>query len=505
VSLLGVDVGTTGCKAVAFDLTGRQLALAYRDYPLVLPQPGWAELDTRNLWHRIEEVIREVNGRVGGDLVEAISVSCQGEATVPIDSSGQPLYNFTVSFDHRTVEQAEWWQGAVGAEKIFSITGMPLHAMYTLNKIMWLRDHRPEILAKTVKFLCVEDYVNFRLTGEFAIDWSLAARTMAFDIINKCWSNQMLDKAGISAELLPTTYPAGTAIGTVNERIAKELGFKTGVVVATGGHDQPCGALGAGVVSPGVAMHAMGTSDCICPAFEKPILSEHMLRNNYCCYSHVYPEQYVTIAFSLSGGLLLRWYRDVFCDKERQIAEREGKDPYEVIVERAGDNIRSLFFLPHFVGSGTPYLDSYSRGALVGLTVDTTKEDISRAVLDSTSYEAKLDIELLAEADCKINELRAIGGGAKSDRWLQIKADCFGLPVLSMKVSEAASLGAAMLGGIAAGRFNNTHDAVAAMVAVDRTFDPDRSRNKQYEEKYQQYKEIYPSLKKFNHLITRNK
>lgn len=504
MSLLGVDVGTTGCKAVAFDLAGNAVAMAYREYPLVHPAPGWAELETDNLWRKIGQAIREVNSQLDDDPVEAVSVSCQGEAMVPIDSAGTVLCNFTVTFDHRTIDQARGWEQSVGAKKVFAATGMPLHAMYTLNKIMWLRDNRPEIFDRAVKFLCVEDFVIFRLTGEFATDYSLAGRTMAFDVVNKCWSKDMLEKAGISAELLPRAHPSGTAIGKITDGMATDLGFKKGVVVATGGHDQPCGALGAGVVKPGLAMNATGTSDCICPAFEKPILTDRMLEGNYCCYSHVNPDQYVTIAFNLTGGLLLRWFRDVFCENELQVATRQGKDPYDSIIAAASDEIRSLFFLPHFVGSGTPYLDSHSRGALVGLTVDTTKQDISRAVLDSVAYESKIDIELLREADCPIDELRAIGGGAKSERWLQIRADCFGLPILSMKVSEAASLGAAMLAGIAAGRFENAYQAVEAMVTLEKTFEPDPGKAEQYEAKFQQYKEIYPSLKKFNHLISDN-
>jgi len=504
MSLMGIDVGTTGCKAAAFDLDGNMLALAYRDYPLVHPKPGWSELDAGNLWGNVEQVIRQVNSEVGHDPVEAVSVSCQGEAVVPISPRGEVLHDFIITFDHRTIPQAQWWEKSLGAQKIFSITGMPLHAMYTINKIMWLKDNRPDVFTKTAKFLCVEDFVNFRLTGEFATDWSLAGRTMAFDVVDKRWSPDMLGRAGVNVDLLPAAHPSGTVVGTVSDHRAEQLGFRKGVIVAAGGHDQPCGALGAGVVKAGMAMNATGTSDVICAVFDKPILTDAMLEGNYCCYSHVNPEQYVTIAFNLTGGLLFRWYRDVFCDKEKQIGQTEGKDPYEVIITRASETIRSLFFLPHFVGSGTPYLDSLSRGALVGLTIDTTKEDISRAVLDSTNYETKLDIEMLAQARCVITELRAIGGGAKSERWLKMKADCFGLPISSMKVSEAAALGAAMLAGIARGRFKDAHQATQAMVRVERTFEPDPRNTRQYEDKFQQYKQLYPTLKRFNHLIAAN-
>ena len=499
MSLLGLDIGTTGCKAVAFDLRGNILALAYREYPLVHPQPGWAELDALGIWQNVSEVVQAVNQQLDADPVAALSVSCQGEAVTAIDAKGQPLCNFSVSFDHRTVTQAQWWQENLGAERLFQITGMPLHAMYSINKMMWYRANCPEVFAKAVKFLCVEDFINFKLTSQYATDWSLAARTMAFDVVNKCWSDELLQAAGLDAGLLPEAYASSTAIGQVSPDMAKQLGFKGKVTVAAGGHDQPCGALGAGIIRPGIAMNAIGTSDVICPAFAKPILTKKMLAGNFSCYPHVLADQYVSIAFNLTGGLLLRWYRDTLCEGERARAAQSGKDPYEIIIKEASDEIRSLFFLPHFVGAGTPRLDSNSRGALLGLTVDTTKQHISKAVLDSLNYEMKLNIDMMNDAGLGIEQLRAIGGGAKSARWLQMRADTYGLPVLSMKTSEAASLGAAILGGISIGAFKGAAQAVESMVHVECTYEPDEKQSRSYQAKYELYKQMYPALKRFNH------
>ena len=399
MNLMGLDIGTTGCKAAVFDLEGRMITCAYREYSLLHPEPGWSELDTNDLWTKVKEVIREANSRLSSDAVRTLSVSCQGEAVTPIDRDGQPLYNFSVSFDHRTVSQANWWRQNMGLEKIFKITGMPLHAMYSINKIMWFKQCRLDIYEKAVKFLCVEDYINFRLTGEYVTDWSLAARTMAFDIIGKKWSPQMLAKSGIEEELLPTPHQSGIPIGKISDRLARQLGFKENVLVATGGHDQACGALGSGIIKSGIAMNATGTSDVICPVFDTPILSRSMLEGNYSCYPHVNPEQYISIAFNLTGGLLLRWYKDVLCDKEKMIAENNNRDVYQIIIDGATDDIRSIYFLPHFVGAGTPYLDSHSRGALLGLTINTTKGDISRAVLNSINYEAFCLAEIQASDD----------------------------------------------------------------------------------------------------------
>ena len=502
MSLLGIDIGTTGCKAIAFDLEGRMIAQAYREYALIHPQPGWSELDINELWQNVSEAIQDVNTQVQADPVKTLSISCQGEAVTAMDSRGQPLCNFSVSFDHRTIPQAKWWQENLGAERLFKITGMPLHAMHSINKIMWYKENHPELYTKTVRFLCVEDFINYKLTGVYATDWSLAARTMTFDIINKCWSDEILQAAGVDKSLLPPAYLSATAIGRVSNKIAGELGFLKTVIVATGGHDQPCGALGAGITEPGIAMNAIGTSDVICPAFAEPILSDKMLTGNYSCYPHVTADRYVSIAFNLTGGLLLRWYRDNFCQQEMLDAAETERNVYDIIIKEASSQIKSIFFLPHFVGAGTPYLDSCSRGALVGLTIDTTKQDISRAVLDSANYEMKLNIDLMNEASMGIKQLRAIGGGAKSTKWLQMKADTLALPVSSMQITEAASLGAAILAGISVGVFKNAREAVDSMVRIGQTYYPDAKQAGFYAARFQEYKMIYPALKNFNKIIS---
>lgn len=502
MSLLGVDVGTTGCRAIAFDLDGKTLVQAYREYPLLHPEPGWSELDTDGIWQSVTEVIKKANARLQTDPVRALSVSCQGEAVTGVDRNGKALWNFSVAFDHRTIPQAEWWRAQWGAGRLFKITGMPLHAMYTVNKLMWQKQHFPHLCNQAVKFLCVEDFVNFKLTGEYATDWSLAGRTMAFDVVDKCWSREILTAAGIDEAVLPRPHPSGTAVGEVLDSVAGDLGFQGKVVVAAGGHDQPCGALGAGIAEPGIAMNATGTSDVICPVFREPILSEKMLAGNYCCYAHVDPERYVSIGFNLTGGLLLRWYRDTLCDREEAEATKSKRDVYEIIIEEASAEIKSLFFLPHFTGAGTPYLDSNSRGCLVGLTIDTTKQDMSKAVLDSVDYEMKLNIDLMNEAGLGIQQLRAIGGGAKSETWLQMKADTFELPVSSMQTSEAASLGAAMLAGVGIGEFSNPGEAAGALAHIKHTYYPDDKQSRVYRDKYQQYRDLYPTLKDYNHLIS---
>jgi xylulokinase len=335
MSLLGLDIGTTGCKAVVFDYDGRILGQAYREYPLLHPRNDWAELDANRIWNLTEEVLKTAIASAKNDPVKALSISVQGEAVVPVKKDGQVLCNFVVTFDKRTQPQYEWWNQTLGKQRIFEISGMPLHPMYSVNKIMWFKENMPELFGKAWKFLCVEDFIIYRLTGETVIDYSLAARTMAFDVRKKVWSEEILGKADIDSRVLSSVVPSGYVVGKVMQPVADELGMTGDVFVVTGGHDQPCGALGAGIIGAGMAMNAIGTSDCVCPAFEKPILTSSMLEGNYSCYPHVVGDMYVTIAFNLTGGLLLRWYRDTLCQYEMEEAAKTGKDVYDIIVERA--------------------------------------------------------------------------------------------------------------------------------------------------------------------------
>jgi xylulokinase len=496
MSFLGLDVGTTGCKALVVDDGGTVIAQAYREYPLVSPRPGWNELDSTRLWRNIVEVIANAALQTRQDPIRAVSVSSQGEAVAPIDRDGNPLGNFIVTFDNRTVPQSAWWERGLGRRKIFQITGMPLHPMYSINKIMWMRENCPEIWARAWKFFCIEDFVIFKLSGVAAIDYSLAARTMCFDVRRRRWSHEILSRADVDPSLLSEPRPSGDAVDAVQKEIAEETGLPECVIVATGGHDQPCGALGAGAVRPGTVMNAIGTSDVLCPAFEGALLSSSMLANNYCCYPHVVRDMYTSITFNLTGGLLLRWYRDTLCQEEVREAERRHADPYEIIIAGACREPAEVLILPHFVGSGTPTLDSKSRGAIVGLTLHTTKGELSRAILDSNNYDLRLNMERLRGIGVPMEELRVIGGGAKSPLWLQLRADVLGMPAVVPAVPEAASLGAAILAAVSAGRFADAAGGARGWVKAARTFVPDMTRHQRYAEKYENYQKLYQSLKK---------
>jgi len=501
MALMGLDIGTTGCKAIIFDVEGGILSQAYCEYPLLHPQPEWQELDAEVVWQATCQVIQEAVSKNSGPPVKALSVSAQGEAVTPLSSRGEILDHSIVTFDPRTISLAQWWDRMLGKEKIFEITGMPLHGMYTINKIMWWRENRPQIFNKAWKFLCYEDFIFYKMGLPPTIDYSLAARTMAFNIQQKKWSSRILEMAGISEDQLAVVKPSGEIVGEIGYRQAKSLGLSPGVLAVTGGHDQPAGALGAGIIREGIAMDATGTVECIAPAFRHPVLNPKMLSGNFCCYPHVVKDMYVTLAFNFTGGSLLRWYRDTLSDEEQEEACRQKKDVYQVIIENASSNPTSIFVLPHFTTTGTPWLDIHSKGAILGLTLNNRKSEIIRALLEGITYEMKLNLQALQNAGINVEEIKAIGGGAKSSFWLQLKADMWNKKVISLNVSEAACLGVAILAGVAAGLYSSVPEAVERLVKVKNTYFPHGEINKLYEKKFEIYQKIYPTLSSLNRIL----
>ncbi len=503
MSLLGIDIGTTGCKAVIFNRYGEILSAEYREHPLIHPREGWVEIDPGLIWNNVKDLVRDASQKIKKDKIKAFSVSCQGETTVPVSRDGSALYNAIVTFDSRTESQYRFWKRRLGEKKIFKITGMPLHPMYSVNKIMWIRENLKDVYKRAYKFLCFEDYIFSKFGLTPTIDYTLAARTMAFDIKSKNWSEEILKEAKINVDMLSEVKPSAEIVGEINSKILCDIGIDGNVFGVTGGHDQACGAFGAGITEEGTAMNATGTSDVITPILNKIYTTDSMLGNNYPCYPYVVKDKYMTITFNLTGGLLLRWYRDNFCYEERAAAEREGRDAYDVITSKMHSSPANIFILPHFVGSGTPYLDSKSRGAVLGLDLETNKAKIARAILESNTYDLRLNLEKLEESGITVDKIIAIGGGAKSHEWLKIKSDILNRKILTLKNPEAASLGAAMLAGLAVGEYSSYKNAVENTVKEDKMYCPDSNHSKQYDIRYSIYKDIYSKNKNLLHRISK--
>ena len=498
MSLLGLDIGITGCKAVAFALDGATLAHAYREYSLYQPHPGWMELDAGEVWQAVCEVIGRVTAAAAHDPVTALSVATHGESVLPVDTAGRPLSRFITALDTRAAEQARWWQEQLGRERIFQITGLPLHPMYTVNKLMWLRQHQPEVYNAARRFLCMQDFVFHQLGLPPALDYSLAARTMAFDVGRLAWSEEIVELAQLDVGRLSRLLPSGSVVGEVPASAARLLGLRAGVVAVTGGHDQPAGALGCGAIAAGIAMDSTGTVECVGVAMSRLVLDNALLAGNLPVSPHTAAGMTIVFGYSTTGGALLRWYRDTFGEAELAQAHASGRDVYDLILEQASPGPSPVLILPHFVGSGTPWMDAASKGAILGLDLSTTRGQIVKAMLDSVSYEIKLSLDAMEAAGIAVEELRAFGGGARSPLWLQVKADVYGKPVRAMDVAEAPCLGVAILAGAATGAFASVDEGLSRMVRATQTYHPDPAMVERYEERYALYQQVYPALAPLN-------
>lgn len=501
MSLLGIDVGTTGCKVIAFQEDGEILAQAYGEYPLIHPQPGWSELDSNVVWENVSKGIREVAAQTKSDPIEAISVASQGEAVTPVWGNCDVLANAITTFDSRTTGICDEILQDISPIEVMQITGMPPSDIHTLAKLVWIQRNDPELYKEVWKFFGYEDFINFRLGVQPVVDYSLAARTMAFDIINKCWSERMLGLANVDVSILPDTVPSGTIIGEIGTKVSGDLNLPKGVVVVAGGHDQPCGALGAGIIRGGEVMDATGTVECIAPAFPEPVANQQMIDGNFSCYPHVVEGLYVTLGFVSSGGVVLRWFRDTLAQAELAEAEASGRDIYDILLDDIPDTPGTAMLLPHFTGSGTPHLDLGSKGAIVGLSLSTTKGELVKSILEGISYEIKQNLTMLEAAGVEINQIRAIGGGAKSEKWLQLKADMFGKKVIALDISEGVCLGTAILAGTAIGKYNSIEEAVDLLVKPQKTYYPREDISQEYDEKLKTYQQIYPALRDINNQL----
>jgi xylulokinase len=376
---------------------------------------------------------------------------------------------------------------------------MPLHTVNTLPKLLWLKQYEPDLWARAERFLLYEDFLIQKMTGQAAISRCLASRTQLYDIPDDTWSPEILQAIELDPERLAPVQPSGVAVGPMRSDLAADLGLSRAPLVVTGGHDQACGALGVGLVRPGLAMASTGTAEVVEVALDAPALNETLYRGDISVYAHTAPGLYLAMTLNHSGGLVLRWFRDTLGQEEIRQAQASGRDAYELLLQDASPEPTRLLLLPDFAGSGTPACDTASKGAILGLTFATDKTELAKAILEGLTFELRLNLDLLKDGGVRIDELRAIGGGARSELWLQLKADITGVPVVAPRITEAASWGAALLAGVAAGHFASAAQAAEEAVHLERKFEPDPKRAARYEERFALYREVYPTLKSIHH------
>ena len=507
MSLIGLDIGTTGCKAIVFTTEGEILGRSAREYGIDSPQPGWAEQNAEEVWRLAWSALRDAisqttsNSR-DADPATALAISCQGEAVIPVDAEGRALRPAILGMDTRTGPENEYLRSQFGAAALFERTGMPVHTINTLPKLLWIQRHESDICKSAAQFLLYEDFFLRRLGGEAVISPCLASRTQMMDINTGDWVDDLLSECNIERERLARMGPlSGGVVGRLQPELARDLGVEGTVELVCGGHDQACAALGSGVTRSGLAMVSTGTAEVVEVAMETPALNQALREGNISVYRHVVPDLYLAMTLNHSGGLLLRWYRDTFGEAQMEQAQMTGQDAYDLILSGAPEGPTPLMVLPHFSGSGTPWLDTQSKGAVLGLTFSTDRAVLAKAILEGLTFELRINLDLLREAGIEISNLHAVGGGARSPLWLQLKADICRTPLQAPRVTESACLGAALAAGVGAGVYADFEDAVARAVTWQSRIEPDRDSVAAYEARYELYRQLYPLLADLNRKI----
>lgn len=491
MKIAGLDIGTTGCKLAVFDETGRYVDKAYRDYP-ASRGTGEHEVDAFAILDGVFSVIKKM-GKLYHDIA-AIGVTSFGETFVLADGEGKPLHRAMLYTDPRGVAECRDLEKKLGGKKIFSITGVKPHEMYSLPKIMWLKRHEPEIFSRAEHVFLMEDFVVYALTGKAQIDYSLAARTMGFDIKELKWSETMFDAAGLDKSLMSEAVPAGTIAGTLTGKAAEYTGLSTDTRIISVSHDQVAAAVGAGVFDSDHAVDGAGTVECITPVCDSFPDPDIMYQGNYAVVPYVIPGKYVCYAFSYTGGALIQWCVDQLAKKEKEDSAEESVTVNEYLEHRS-QSPTGILVLPHFAGAATPYMDTGSKGAILGLTLGHTVADIYRACMEGVVYEMMLNMEYLRASGISFHMLRATGGGARSQVWMQMKSDMLGLPITALSTADAGTVGSAMLTGAAIGCFQDIRDAADHMIQKKNIYQPDPVMHEKYLRIYERYRKLYEAVR----------
>jgi xylulokinase len=496
--LVGVDLGTSSCKTVVFTADGRKVSEAQQEYPVLHPQPKWAEQDPKDWWSAAAKTVRESlkKASVKGEDIAGLSVDSQREAVVPISRQGEELYNSIIWLDNRTAPQTLRIRELIPQEKVLSETGVPITPVFSASKILWLKDNVPEAYEKAECFLCAKDYIVYRLTGEAATDYSMASRTMLFNVTKKAWSTEMCSTIGIGVDKLPVPKESVAVVGEVSAKASRETGLPKGLQVVNGGGDRPCECLGAGVTQPGTVNTGTGTGSVFEVPLDEPTID---VQGRVPCCAHVIPGMWEYEVIISTTGVALRWFRDTFGSEEKARAQKQGLDPYDVLTREAektelGSN--GLFFYPYLAGVFLPRYDERARGVFFGINLSHSKGHFVRAILEGVAFQYLETFRLLEELGVKVNEISMVGGETRSQLWNQIKADVCGRRIRIPEVDDAAALGAALLAGTGVGQYTSLKKAAEQAVRNKSVFAPNLENHRLYANAYKNYRTVYSQVEK---------
>ncbi len=496
--LLGVDIGTSGTKTLLIDARGRILASATATYPCYAPRPAWSEQDPEDWWQAAAKTIRQVLRRSGvrASAVTAVGLSGQMHGSVLLDKSGRVLRRAILWNDQRTGAECEAiTQAAGGRERLIALVANPALTGFTAPKILWVRRHEPRVYERTAKVLLPKDYVRYRLTGEFATEVSDASGTLLLDVARRRWSTELLDLLEIDRSLLPAVYESPEVSGRLSAAAAEATGLAAGTPVVGGAGDQAAGAVGSGIVRPGVISATLGTSGVVF-AHAGAGAADPLGRVHTFC--HAVPGQWHVMGVVLAAGGSLQWFRNTLCRDLVAEARRRKADPYDLITALAAEappGSDGLYFLPYLTGERTPHADPHARAAWVGLSNMHTRAHMARAVIEGATYAMRDSLEIMRGMGVPVKEIRVSGGGARSAFWRALQADVYGAPVWTLAHEEGPAYGAALLAGVGAGVWAGVPEACDATIRRRGQTRPNARRARLYDSLYPEYGRLYQSLR----------
>ncbi len=490
MNYLSLDIGTTCCKCQLFAQDGEILEYLSKEYDFKkIDGKNYVDVDV--VWKNCKEMIAEVAKK---HAISSFCISSLGEAFALLDKEDNVLFYPMLYTDPRGEKEAAEIATLLGEEKAFSIAGVMPHSMYSLSKLLWIKKHYPEIYEKGDKVLLVGEYVGYLLSGKRVIDYGLAARTGALDIEKLDFSEEIFNAVGVDRALFSQTARAGTIVGEVKQSLVEELGIQGNPVLVLGSHDQICTSLGAGVLDAGDAVDGMGTVECITTLFKDKPTNAEMGRQGYPCVPYAVEGLYCTYILNYSCGSTVNWLR-------KKIMHGYGGEEgnfFAYLEKNMTDKPTGILTLPYFGGASTPYQDLNAKGAILNLTTETTDADLYKSIMEGTAMEMRLNADVVKEYGITVENVVATGGGANSEKWLQVKADIQNIPVKILRSSEGGLCGCALLQAVALSGAKNLAAARDIFVRYAKNFTPDADSRAAYENQYEKYKKLYKTIKEIN-------
>ena len=481
---IGIDLGTSGMKLLLVDETGGILSEVTKEYPLIFPNPGWSEQEPGEWWGALLAGITELTNGFDASQIAGIGVGGQMHGLVVLDEHDTVIRPAILWNDGRTAEETEYLNTAIGKEKLSALTANIAFAGFTAPKLLWMQKHEAENFKRISKIMLPKDYINYRLTGVHATDYSDASGMLLMDVEHKCWSKEMLDICGITEKQMPKLFESYEAIGCLKPEIAKALGLPAAIKVVAGAGDNAAAAVGTGTVGDGACNISLGTSGTIFISSEKFGVDPN---NALHAFAHA-DGRYHLMACMLSAASCNKWWEDEIIGTIDYAGEQA-----KITEDMLGRN--HVYFLPYLMGERSPINDINARGAFVGMTMDTTRADMTQAMLEGVAFAIRDSFEVAKSLGVDICRSNICGGGSKSKLWRMITANVLGIPLDIVATEQGPGYGAAILAMVATGKYSSVQDACNALVSVVDTLEPEPRLVARYEERYQQFKQIYPAMK----------